>query len=298
MAADSCPLAVDEHTFAVDQVRLGDHAFAHYANDDLRWEVAAVFAVQGLARGEKVVIIADSAVPAARALRHLAANTGAHETALASGQLVFTTMQAFVGSGHAFTAELQLRRISEEKKRARRAGFAGLRAFIDMAWANGQDIDHAAIMHRETHAGEVFVDGRYAEICSYDRRVFPAEVVEAMRAEHPVALLERPGELCAFSSADGVHFVGEADLATREFFRTTLLTALSGAPDRGTVLVDLSRLCFLSAGCAGDLLGVAAQVGDRERVVVRCSAHQARTLQRLGAAQISWLVLAEQTAGR
>ena len=298
MAADSCPLAVDEHTFAVDQVRLGDHAFAHYSNDDLRWEAAAVFAVQGLALGEKVVIIAGSAEPVAQARRHLAANTGPRESALASGQLVFTTMQAFVGSGHAFTAEWQLRCIREEKKRARRAGFAGLRAFIDMTWVNAQGIDHAAIMHRETHADEVFVDGRYAEICSYDRRVFPPEVVEAMRAEHPVALLERPGDLSAFSSADGVHFVGDADLATREFFRTTLVTALSGVPDRRSVLVDLSRLCFLSAGCAGDLLGLALLAGDSERVVVRCSPHHARTLQRLGAAQISRLVLAELTGGR
>jgi MEDS: MEthanogen/methylotroph, DcmR Sensory domain len=292
MAADPHTPAADEHTLAVDQVRLGDHAFAHYADDDLRWEVAAVFASQGLARGEKVMIFADPAVPAAKASRHIAEYAGSHEPALASGQLVFTTMQAFVDD---FTAERQLWRIREETDRARRAGFEGLRAFIDMAWVRAAGIDNQAVMDREVHADEVFADGRYAEVCSYDRRTFPVAVIDAMRAGHPVALLERPGDLSAFRSADGVlFFVGDADLATGEFFRATLLAARSDAPDRGTVIVNLSRLCFLSAGCASDLLRLAEGPGGCERLIVRCPVPHARTLWRLGAARISRLTLEAQ----
>ena len=40
----------DAHTIAVERMQLGDHAFAHYADDDVRWEVPAAFAFRGLAR--------------------------------------------------------------------------------------------------------------------------------------------------------------------------------------------------------------------------------------------------------
>ena len=36
-------MQADAHTLAVEQMRLGDHAFAHYADDNVRWQVPAVF---------------------------------------------------------------------------------------------------------------------------------------------------------------------------------------------------------------------------------------------------------------
>ena len=59
------------------------------------------------------------------------------------------------------------------------------------------------------------------------------------------------------------------------------------------MLVDLSRLCFMSAGCAGDLLRLIARADGYDRVVVRCSALHASTLRHLGAAGIGRLVLDE-----
>jgi hypothetical protein len=59
----------DAHTLAVEQLRLGDHAFAHYADDDVCWEVPAVFAYQGLAQGEKVIVMMDPECPADEARR-------------------------------------------------------------------------------------------------------------------------------------------------------------------------------------------------------------------------------------
>src|ERR1700689_3276285 len=54
----------DAHTLAVERMRLGDHAFAHYADDDVRWEVPAAFTFRGLARGEKVMVMMDPACSA------------------------------------------------------------------------------------------------------------------------------------------------------------------------------------------------------------------------------------------
>jgi hypothetical protein len=279
----------DAQTLAVEQMRLGDHAFAHYGDDNARWQVPAVFTQRGLGRGEKVIILGDPAVPPDEACQRMAAFGGRAEQARARGQLVFSSMRALIHPDRAFTTRRQLSRLREETARARWEGYAGLRAFIDMAWVRDLGTDVEGVIRREKSAGGLFAGRRYAEICSYDRRSFAPAVVEEMRASHRVALLERPGELQAWHSHREVHLVGDADVLTRERFRDVIGTLLRPAP--GGVLVDLSRLCFLSAGCAGDLIRLVTRGDGYDRVVIRCSGLHARTLRYLGAAQIGRLVL-------
>jgi len=73
----------DAHTIAVEQMRLGDHAFAHYADDNVRWQVPAVFTQRGLGHGEKVIIMGDPAVSADEAYQRLTAFAGPAEQARA-----------------------------------------------------------------------------------------------------------------------------------------------------------------------------------------------------------------------
>jgi anti-anti-sigma regulatory factor len=282
----------DAHTIAVEQMRLGDHAFAHYADDDVRWQVPAVFTQRGLGHGEKVIIMGDPAVSADEAYRRLTAFAGPAEQARARGQLVFSSMRALIHPDRTFTARRQMSRLREETARARWEGYSGLRAFIDMAWVRDMGVDAGAVMRREKTAGGLFTARRYAELCSYDRRGFPPAVVAEMRASHPVAVLERPGELEAWHAAGEVHLIGDGDLLTRPRFRDAVRAALAAGAG-GWVLVDLSRLCFMSAGCAGDLLRLVARADGCDKVVVRCSGLHARTLRHLGAAGIGRLVLDE-----
>ena len=285
-------MQADAHTLAVDQMRLGDHAFAHYADDNVRWQVPAVFAQRGLGRGEKVIIMGDPAVSADEAYQRLAAFAGPAEQARTRGQLVFSSMRALIHPDRTFTARRQMSRLREETARARWEGYAGLRAFIDMAWVRDMGVDTGAVMRREKTAGGLFATRRYAEVCSYDRRSFPPAVVEEMRVSHPVALLERPGGLEAWHCAGEVHLIGDGDLLTRSHFRDAIRAALAAGAG-GWLLVDLSRVCFMSAGCAGDMLRVIAQADGYDRVVVRCSGLHARTLRYLGAAGVGRLVLDE-----
>jgi anti-anti-sigma regulatory factor len=287
----------DAHTLAVEQMRLGDHAFAHYGDDNARWQVPAVFTQRGLGRGEKVIILGHPAVPHDEAYQRMAAFGGGAEQARARGQLVFSSMRALIHPDRAFTTRRQLSRLREETARARWEGYAGLRAFIDMAWVRDLGMDVEGVMRREKSAGGLFTSRRYAEICSYDRRRFAPAVVEEMRVSHPVALLERPGELQARHSHGEVHLVGDADVLTRERFRDAIQPGLRPAPG-GRMLVDLSRLCFLSAGCAGDLMRLIAQADGYERVVIRCSGLHARTLRHLGADRVGRLVLDELAEDR
>src|SRR5271154_4729455 len=103
----------DTHTIAVERMRLGDHAFAHYADDDVRWEVPTAFAHRGLARGEKVIVMMDPACSADDAFARLAASNGGADDARARGQLVFSSMRELISPDKSFTVPRQLSRLRE-----------------------------------------------------------------------------------------------------------------------------------------------------------------------------------------
>jgi hypothetical protein len=289
-------MRVDAHTLAVDHMRLGDHAFVPYADDDARWETAAAFAGRGYALGDKVIIVPDPAVSREDACQQVAARGGVVEQALARGHVTCASMREIIHPDRSFSAARQLVRLGEAADGAVREGYGGLRVFIDMRWAHDLDFAEESLMRWENGAHELFTRGDFAAICGYDRRAFAPDLVDAMRADHPVALLERPGELRAYRSAQGCHLIGDADMATRRSFAIAITAALDAAAP-GRVLLDLSRLCFLSAGCASDLLRMAA-VAHCDQVVVRCSAVQARTLRHLGGASLPGLVLDDMADAR
>ena len=289
-------MRVDAHTLAVDHMRLGDHAFVPYADDDARWETAAAFAGRGYALGDKVIIVPDPAVSRQEACGRVAALDGTLEQALAGGHVTCASMREIIHPDRSFSAARQLVRLGEAADGAVREGYGGLRVFIDMRWAHDLDFAEESLLRWENGAHELFTRGDFAAICGYDRRAFAPDLVDAMRADHPVALLERPGELRAYRSAQGCHLIGDADMATRRSFAIAITAALDAAAP-GRVLLDLSRLCFLSAGCASDLLRMAA-VAHCDQVVVRCSAVQARTLRHLGGASLPGLVLDDMADAR
>lgn len=284
---------VDARTMAVTQMRLGDHAFAHYADDDARWELLSAFCALGLAGGEKVVMLADPAIPSDEAYRRLFPDDAFANQALATGQLTLQSMDALLPDRH-FAAERQISTLFEEIDRARRQGYAGLRAAVDMAWVHEWGLPVEGVMHRETHVDALFARRQYAELCSYDRRRFAPEVIEAMRVGHSVVLLERPGDLEAYHSINGLHLIGDADVATRDRFVAALRTAFAAAAAVGRVLLDLSRLAFMSAGCAAELLRLVAQADGYERVDVHCTHFHGRVLRRLGSARIGRLTVTTQ----
>ncbi|TLQ47815.1 MEDS domain-containing protein [Streptomyces marianii] len=284
---------VDARTLAVEQMRLGDHAFAHYADDEARWGVLGVFAQLGLARGEKVVVLADPAVSDDEVFQRLFPHAGSSEAAREHGQLEFTSMRELIHPQRHFTAERQMGRLREETEQALADGYAGLRSVIDMAWVQDLEMDIEGVMHRELHAEALFTDRRYAEICTYDRRRFAPETVEAMRLGHPVALLEQPGQLGASHSEQGLRLVGEADWSTREQWSAAFRAALAGSGCDEPLTVDLTPLTFLSVTCAAEVLRQVNRSGSRERLEVHCTPFHADLFRRLGARQIEALVLVE-----
>lgn len=292
--------AADARVVPVQRMRPGDHAFVSYDSDDARWDVLSAFARLGLAAGERVMVFAAPGVPDREVLAHLAPADAAGdpeawvEAARQRGQLVLSSMRALIRPDREFTAVRQQGRIAEETDRAVRDGYAGLRAYIDMHWVRDMGAPIDVMMHRETHADHLFTGRPYAEICAYDRRWFTGDVLDAMAQAHPRNLLSRLGALYATHSGGLLRLLGEADLGTRERFRTVVGRALERTAEGGRLVLALRDLHFLGAGCATDLLSLAAAAGDREvRVEIRCSAFHMTLLRRLGAASVPGLALIE-----
>ncbi|MFF8293499.1 MEDS domain-containing protein [Streptomyces sp. NPDC016309] len=281
-------LTSDEHhpgTLPVQHMGPGHHAFLCYDDDAPGWDVLAAFVWSGLARGEKVIVFGPPRLTEAELRSRLREAPG---PLAASGyeraQLELNSMRELILPARRFTADRQWQRIVEESGAARAEGYAGLRTYIDMGWVADLGADLDMMMDRERRAGHLFTDGFYSEICAYDRRRFPEPVLEAMCRAHPQNLLPRLGHLRCLYDQGTLHVIGEADRDTHDRL-TRALTGLlhAPAPPSGPRTVDLLRTGFLGAGCATALVRLLDRAPAHRTVRIRCSAHHARLLRRLGA---------------
>ncbi|MEU9125915.1 MEDS domain-containing protein [Streptomyces sp. NPDC048506] len=283
-----------DHLIPVQHLRPGDHAFVGYGDDEVRWEVVAAFVRLGLARGEKVLVLPCPEVPGDEVLARIDFPSRSTVSARERGQLVVSSMREVISPDTEFTAARQMARLREETDRATDEGYVGLRAFIDMGWVAALGADVEVMMRRETSAHALFAGRPYTEICAYDRRRFDRSVVTGMERAHPRTLLERLGSLRTARDPDGaLCFIGEADVANQDAFTRSLKIALAHTAPARRLTVDLTRLHFLSVGCAVGLLTLAHQAVGHDLVEVRCDHGQRRMLRRLGGGTVPLLVLTE-----
>ncbi|MFE1176731.1 MEDS domain-containing protein [Streptomyces sp. NPDC058773] len=284
----------NDRLLPVQRLRPGDHAFVSYGDDEVRWEVVTAFVRLGLARGEKVLLLPCPGVPADEVLARIDFPSRSTVQARERGQLVVTSMREVIAPDHAFTAARQMGRLHAETDRAVTEGHTGLRAFIDMGWVRALGTDVAAVAARETGAQALFTGRPYTEICAYDRRRFDRSMLTAMERAHPCTLLERLGSLRSTRGRDGsLCLIGEADAAHRPEVGRALEIALTQTAPARRLTVDLTRLHFLSVGCAVTLLTLAGRAAAHELIEVRCDRGQCRTLRRLGAGTVPRLILTE-----
>ncbi|GAA0466389.1 MEDS domain-containing protein [Streptomyces olivaceiscleroticus] len=191
------------------------------------------------------------------------------------------------------SASRKRQRIEEETEQALTEGYRGLRTYIDTHWVPALSSDVGTMIHRETHADHLFSDRPYTETCAYDTRWFAPDVLNAMHHAHPTSLLPSTGALHTGSSPHGLRLVGEADMATREQFNAALRGTLEGSHQARQVSIDMSRLVFLRAACAEDLVQLTLSASASPPVHVLCRPQQAHLLRRIGAEHPPHLVLSE-----
>ncbi|GAA0479713.1 MEDS domain-containing protein [Streptomyces olivaceiscleroticus] len=278
-------------TLPVQRMRSGDHAFCRYAARPA-WDLVAAFVWRGLERGERVLVCPPPQTGQDEARAHLEEYGAPLDFACERGQLEFSSMRRLLHPAPRFTAARQWQRIREETEQALANRYSGLRTYLDMHWVSDLGADVEEVVAGEANAAHLFTARPYSEVCAYDTGAFEPAVLAAVRAAHPQDLLEAPGMLRALHTAGRVRLIGEADLATRVDWLAELREAFTRVAPGGGLVVDLSRLHFLSVGCASDLLNLATDA-RHDRIEVRLDRHQAGLLVRLGCHYLRHVVLVE-----
>ncbi|WP_030610620.1 MEDS domain-containing protein [Streptomyces sclerotialus] len=279
-------------TLPVQRMRPGDHACCRYTGQP-GWDLVAAYAWQGLERGEKVIICPAPEAGSDEARTRLEEYGPSLDHACRRGQVVFTSMRRLLHPGPRFTPARQWQRLQEETEGALAEHYSGLRVFVDMRWIADLGADVAEVVAREADAAHLFTARPYSQVCAYDTHAFEPAVLDAVRAAHPHDLLERPGMLRALHAAGCVRLIGEADMATQVAWLAALREAFHSSAHDGHLVVDLSRLHFLSVGCASDLLHLSTDAHRHGRIEVRLGRDKAALLAGLGSHYLKHLVLVE-----
>jgi hypothetical protein len=278
----------------VDRLQPGDHAFLGFSNDDERWDILGVFAQQGLARDEKVLLLVDAGHAPAQVAARVTGGTIQGRRAIGRGQLVVAATPRLGPGG------LDAGRLADALRLMPGAApgepsaqeYSGLRCATEMGRALtaleslDQALEYETALHEALAAAQD--NQRYTSLCHWDEREFAGSpVMDVLRAMHPVTLLDRDGTLQVTPTANGVRLTGDSDLCTRAEFDAAL-RALAGQ-QHGTLVLDITDLSFLDACSAGAVLRLAADLVPPRRLEVRCRNHHRRMLHLLGGRPIRQL---------
>jgi len=272
----------------VDRLQPGDHAFLAFSNDDERWDILGVFAQQGLARDEKVLLLVDTAHAPAEVAARVTGGMPQARRAIGRGQLVVSAMPGSGAGGFAG----RLAEVARQTGTTADEGYGGLRCATEMSGTPTEleNLDRAVEYETALHqmlSGAHRGRG-YTSLCHWDEREFGDSLaMDAVRAIHPVTLLDRDGTLHVAPTGDGIRLTGDSDLCTRDEFGAALGT-LAGLP-HGTLVLDITDLSFLDARSAGAVLRFAAELTAPRRLEVRCRNHHRRMLHLLGGRPIRQL---------
>ncbi|MFC5944347.1 MEDS domain-containing protein [Micromonospora harpali] len=264
----------------VDQMELGDHVCWFHDDETDGLDAVGRFAAAGLRLGHRVVCFLD--VLSADDVRASAARHGAAPgPAPHAGELRIVPCGDSYLAGGRFRPERVVDALAAEIASAHREGHPGVRLVGDMAWAARRQVGIDTARRYEAAASALFLDGRAAGLCLYDRRIFSTEWCQAMMSAHPAAAPACGPRwtplLRAHRTADpaGLRLVGQVDRSNRDASAALLAAVTQETPARQPVVLDLSGLSFVDVRSAATLV----RAGPRGVRLVGCRPGLARLLE-------------------
>jgi anti-anti-sigma regulatory factor len=243
-------------TRQVRKVRLGDHLCLPFSSDDEQRDVLTSYIVDGLARGERVIYYADQTGP--DVIGSWLADSGIETSRmLDEGRLEIRRMGNNLFDGR-FEPDVVITTLSAEMRRARDAGYPGLRVSGEMTYELRPVADERALVEFEHRLSRVFHSRELAAICQYDRRLFDKSSVAGVIACHSQVVQidplhdDRRLRITPTYTPRGVRIAGTVDVLTVGALSTTLRLATRW-PEQNLYL-NLAELEFI------DVAGVRAIV--------------------------------------
>ncbi len=257
---------------ALAGVRPGHHVCCSFGSDDQHRAVVGRFGSEAIARGDRLIYLADRSDEAS--IRCYLDEAGVDSAAgLASGQIdlrAFGNTNMVDGS---FDPERQIAELGVERARAKADGFAGLALVGEMSWVVGRPREADRIATYEREVGRIFSAADVTAVCQYDTRLFPGELFARLTGAHQFRIAIGPGWTRVEKGAvtmvehDGGHLVlsGEADVANGDYVRCRLDEHRS---DQGDTEVDVDGLSFIDVGGCRALIRAARGLPEGRRLVL------------------------------
>ena len=269
----------------VEQLRPADHVCWTFGDDRERRRVISAY-VRGGLRDHHQILILTHAVDPATAVADLVADGvgGGAAAAVRSGRLQVAAADEAYLAGGGFDPDAARAMFRDATRRARQAGYTGLRALGDMGWAARDAPGTEHLPGYESQVNRDYADGYAMAICLYDRRLFGDLRLSGIARAHPATVTPRSSRLGSpllrmVRRRDGLTLAGEADLSNRDAV-TAVLHHLLEDTRAGPMVLDVTELAYADATACRLIIETAGRAGGRLRAVgVRPSLHRLLSLQ-------------------
>lgn len=243
----------------------GDHVCWASDDDDELLATVRAWAVEGIARGERVLYIADRTEAE---LRRRVDDLADLEELLDAGRVVLGTPSSMYGDDVVDERAL-LTYYAAATAEALAAGCSGLRVAAEVGAL--EDLDAVDAFVAWEQLADAFMNrAPMSALCIFDRRGVSDAAIAAVAAAHPTC----HGSACDTSFVlhaheDGFRLAGDVDTFDRFRLDTMLRNAAADAP---SLVLHLEDLHHASGGCARVLDDLARRLGRRGGQLVLKSA--------------------------
>jgi hypothetical protein len=165
------------------------HICAFFDSEKQEYECLVPYFAEGLARGEQVVTIRDSAKCGAHIDRLRASGAIPVADAMKSNRLrVVASEETYLQNG-VFEVDRMYRMIKTTLEEADREGFTRVRTCGDMSWALRDMPGTEELMQYESQVNQLIVEHDCTLMCTYDVNRFSGRAIMDVLATHPAVLL-------------------------------------------------------------------------------------------------------------
>jgi anti-anti-sigma regulatory factor len=251
---------------------LGDHLCLPYSNDEERREVLTTYIVDGLTRGERVIYYADQTTP--DVVGSWLAESGIEAGRMVDeGHLQIHPIDNGHLSGGRFELDIVITTLWVEVRRARDAGYPGVRISREMSCELRPLPDERALLEYEQRLSSVFHSRELAAICQYDQRLFDNSAITGLVACHPEVVQidplhdDRRLRIIPTYAPRGLRIVGTVDVMTVGALTTTLRRATRWP--EADIHLDLGGLEFIDVAGVRAIVRAASGLEDGRHLVIQ-----------------------------
>ncbi|WP_307796613.1 MEDS domain-containing protein [Actinomadura barringtoniae] len=256
----------------VRELRPGDHSLLVYNCDEEQRHVIGAFVGDGLAAGDKVICLADTANTPIPGL------LGLHPEGL-----TVVSLQDVRRAGR-FGPRAAMEALAREIKRAEETGFRDIRVTADMTWALRLPGGLPELLENERHIEATISPSTCViAVCQLDgRRMRPGDL-EALRGAHSVQAVPNPAfedsvlRIVRTFKPTGLALIGELD-ASRHSVLDEELAQLTRSVNGNEIHLDLSGLGFIDLGALNIFADVAKRRAGHGPLVLDRMSPQLRTV--------------------